>query len=679
MKINKNILYGFVLVTSATIGLSSCTDTIAFGSSFLDKAAGASVTADTVFNNAEYTRQFLTGVYTKQFYGLPYRSSTDSPRSSSYWTGMIDNLSDCYQLHAEGTMIYNHYYSGTFNAGTGAGVYGFLTEDVWEMVRAAYLLIENINKTPGMEDSEKARMIAEAKCLIASGYFNMFRFYGGLPLITNSFTGTEASYNCPRASVEKTVNFMVGLLDEAIADSNFPWGYTGTDAQTYTGRWTKAGAMALKCKVLQFAASPLFNDTEAYYGGSTEAEKDSLVWYGGYKKELWTQCRQACADFFTQLGANGIYSLTQPTAATPAAYRYAYRYGYMSEYSTEILHTVRVSSSTRDSKYQWNNLNYGKNSRYSNCATQEYIEMFPWSDGTPFDWNAAQKAGKLDQMFVKGDTTSGKQDLQNRVLTRDPRLYETVRVNGVPQTIQETNGNVSGNIFEMWVGGSDAGTGPSTESGFYSTGYGNNKYYAGDLYYTTKHYPQWDALRLSDMYLTYAEALLQADNNFTDAISNVDIVRARVGLGGLVACNPNKQLTTNKDSLIEQILRERACEFGLEGSRYYDMVRYKRSDLFEKQLHGLHIYRLRKVDGVWTRVNSISGATTAWWNGDKKTDKSDKTAAGFYEPTHFEFEKFTIANRARVWWDGFDKKWFLEPFPTTEINKNYGLIQNPGW
>jgi hypothetical protein len=44
-----------------------------------------------------------------------------------------------------------------------------------------------------------------------------------------------------------------------------------------------------------------------------------------------------------------------------------------------------------------------------------------------------QKAGKLDNMFIKGDTVVGNQDLQHRVLTRDPRLYETIRINGVPR------------------------------------------------------------------------------------------------------------------------------------------------------------------------------------------------------------------------------------------------------
>ena len=50
------------------------------------------------------------------------------------------------------------------------------------------------------------------------------------------------------------------------------------------------------------------------------------------------------------------------------------------------------------------------------------------------------------------------------------------------------------------------------------------------------------------------------------------------------------------------------------------------------------------------------------------------------QPVNFEYEKFELANPVRYWWKyGFDPKWYLSPFPQTEINKGYGLIQNPGW
>ena len=102
---------------------------------------------------------------------------------------------------------------------------------------------------------------------------------------------------------------------------------------------------------------------------------------------------------------------------------------------------------------------------------------------------------------------------------------------------------------------------------------------------------EWPYLRLAEVYLIYAEACLQAKGDFSGAIANVNKVRARVGLGDLNTCNPDKNLMTNKEALLEEILRERACELGLEDVRFFDMIRYKRDDLFKKTLHGLRIYR----------------------------------------------------------------------------------------
>ena len=33
----------------------------------------------------------------------------------------------------------------------------------------------------------------------------------------------------------------------------------------------------------------------------------------------------------------------------------------------------------------------------------------------------------------------------------------------------------------------------------------------------------------------------------------------------------------------------------------------------------------------------------------------------------------------RMWQTRFIPKWYLSAFPSNEINKGYGLVQNPGW
>lgn len=661
MKVNYKWFIGALVL--ASVGNVSCVDEIKFGNAFLDKAPGASATKDTVFSSPIYTQQFLNTIYGRQYYGLPYKDDENLPVSSSSYCGKFEALTDCWQLHWSDAQLYSQYYRGihTANYSRRQDKFCWNDEKVWEAVRWCWLLLENVNNVPGLDASEKARMIAEAKCLIAARYFDMFRHYGGLPILRASFIGNESSYDNPRATVEETVNFMIEMLDDAINSGAIPWAYDGSSPATsnqYTGRWTKAGAMALKCKIWQFAASPLFNDTQGYAGGSSQAEQEHLVWYGGYNKELWDKCLQACQDFFNALNSNGFYELLQSVNDTPAGYRWAYRMGYLYQGSKEILHSVRVQmgDAYNSGTYTWHS--WSDNGRNSYTPTQEYIEMFPWADGTPFDWDKTKAEGKLDDMFTTGTLEGG--DLN---LTRDPRLYETARVNGLPRMLDwSTNsGLMSGQPYELWVGGYDANKNSENESGNYATGYDNMKYYIGTEY--QRKYCQWVSIRLSDIYLTYAEALLQARDDKAGALEWINKVRARVGLGKLEDCNPGLNLTVNKDNLLQELLRERVCELGFEDARFFDLIRYKRKDIFQKELHGLLIYRL---DENGNRVE------TKWFEGDQNK--------GAKQPVHFDYEKFTLKNIRRYWWDyGFDAKWFLSPIPETEINKKYGLIQNPGW
>ena len=610
MKLNIKYIIGVAAV--ATLGMVSCTDEIKFGNAFLEKAPGGTVTADEVFSNPEYTRNFLASIYSTQYYNLPTNSTNAAPQCQNYWKGMPDALGDDFHLFFNNTTVFSKYYAGALSSAIddkkNGNIYPYTNEFIWENVRHSWMLIERINEVPDMSDAEKARIADEARCLLAYTYFIAFRWYGGLPIIRQSFIGSESSYDLPRRSVESTVNFMLELLDTAIANKALPWAYTGAEAQSETGHWTLAGAMALKCKVLAFAASPLFNDLQPYYQGkyTLENEADTCAWYGGSKPELWTKLKGACDDFFTQMRSQGHYQLIKPAGNTQEDYRYAYRSSYILENSTEILHSVRRSKNASGNDYGWFDLGFGSavdgsktNGRYAYCPTQEYVEMFPWADGTPFDWEKAEKEGRLDNMFIQGDTVKGKQQLQNIRYTRDPRLYETAVVNGARQAVNWGDGRASGNNWETWVGGTNAKQDPKTNSGIYATGYRMLKYLVGSV--MNRKFPQWNAIMLSDIYLTYAEAIVQTKGSFTEAIDYVDAVRARVGLKGLVECNPDKDLTSNKENLLAEIMRERACELAFQNERYFDLIRYKRADLLERPLHGLRIYRLVKNGNDWVR------------------------------------------------------------------------------
>ncbi|WP_461641991.1 RagB/SusD family nutrient uptake outer membrane protein [Labilibaculum euxinus] len=627
MKNIKLLLVSFVI---GTLTVVSCVDDVTVGDDFLEKQPGVDVTQDTIFSNAEYSRRFLWNTYSKLYYGLPvYWNSIDNKMNM----GMFETLSDCWHSHLSWDGVNRSYYSGSYSAGTeessDATRFGFTKEEVWEAVRQAWLFIENVDNVPDMGTDEKERLKAEAKVIIASRYFDLFRHYGGLPIVDHAFevSSDEAAYYTKRATVDSTVLFMTGLLDEAA--KVLPWSLDAEDISNWDGRFTSASAMGLKCKVLLFAASPLFNDSEPYCTeGTQDAVTDLQVWYGGYKSELWDECLSACTSFFQELSNNGVYSLAQASGTDVDDYRDAFRSAYFTRGSgsnnPEMLISTRIRY-TYGNNNQWDYYFPQSCQNGAFTPTQEFIEMFPMADGTAFNWT-----DHVSDMFTN----------------RDPRLYETVLVNGA---------KYQGRQAELWVGGREAQQNPAQETGQYATGYANFKYVL-DFSDNLNEPTLWPYLRLSELYLTYAEALMKT-GNFGEAIAKVDEVRARVGLKGLVESNPGKNMFS-ESVLMEEILRERACELGLEDVRLFDMTRNKRADLFSKQLHGLRIYRADGIEDSWS-------------------DKSSDTRGD--RPSEFTYEVFELTNATRSWWTSFSPKWYLSAFPPEEVNKDYGLTQNPGW
>ena len=615
---------------------TSCVDEIKFGDSFLEKAPGVAITQDSIFGKAEYARRVLWSAYRQMYYGIPFDWSSIGAKMN---TSMFECLSDCYQSHNSWAGPNRYYYSGTYTASTEDDEnsqfetrFSFINEGVWEAVRAAWFFIENVDRVPDMADAERERLKAEAKLIIATRYFDVFRHFGGVPIVKQSFE-VDTDFQVPRGTVEETVNFMLELCDEAA--SALPWDVVADGERNWQGRMTRAAALGLKCKILLFAASRLFNDTVPYCTSSPqEAVEQHLVWYGGYKPELWTQCLEACETFFEELQSKGHYELVQADGTDCDDYRDAFNTAYFTRESTELLISTRVIGQyTGDWWYYWDQwVPYG-----NFTPTLEYMEMFPMSDGRPFDLD---KAIEEKNMFFEGN------DYRNAP-SRDPRLYETILVNGA---------DLEGRPIELWHGGRDNASSTINEIDEYATGFGLYKFYKGGYYGLYGSYLEWPYLRLAEVYLIYAEALLK-NNRIQEAIAQVDIIRNRVGLNGLVESNPDKNMM-DPDVLMEAILNERACELGLEDVRFFDMIRNKRADLFERPLHGLLIER-------------ADGGTGSW------SDKSEAERGPY--PTEYTYTKFQLQKPGRTWWNGFDPKWYLAAFPVREVNKGYGLVQNPGW
>ena len=261
---------------------------------------------------------------------------------------------------------------------------------------------------------------------------------------------------------------------------------------------------------------------------------------------------------------------------------------------------------------------YGQRNR----ARASYADMFQWKDGTDFSWDKVNDTSDphYNQPFF--DTEGNP--------VRDIRLYETLLINGDEYT--------PGDPLQTWVG---AKHGPTKQDQRTYYGYGFRKFIqdysnGGQLVYNYPFSCPW--IRMAEVYLNIAEAMnqlgltTQPDEFGMDAYDYVNVIRNRAGVADITP-----DIVPAGDEFTEFILDERAREFGQEDCRYYDIIRYKKGgELLTKPVEKLDI---TKSGGVIT-----------------------------YSPGVNDMEKY-------LWRD----HWYLFPFPVGEINKRYGLIQNPGY
>ena len=673
MKKNLNIL--LVLVISSAM-FSACVEKFAIGDAFLEKAPGVEVNIDTVFTSAEYTRNFLWSAY-----GQLYCTYT----SGNMMNGApIDVLSDSYQCYVSWGGPIQSYYPGslTENAqdtddGNFQGKFSYSTKSVtsesggrvsiYETVRKCWQIIENIDKVPDMSDSEKSRIRGEAYTIMASRYFDAFRNFGGLCLARKAYEVGE-DFTAGRSTAKQTVEFIDTLCQKAIAEPGFIWNIPNEDIGQWSGRLTRASVKALRAKLWMFAASPLFNDDKPYMEYApekvTEFTNIEHVWFGGKDPSLWQKCLQCCDDFFNDNAANGnYYQLIQPASQDEAGYRTAYRRAY--RYRNDETHhekifdvhpTQLMSSSVTDGNVN-NGWGWGWAGFALDCLrqggavpTNELMECFGMQDGRMFPYSDIYGPGKNPEGY-------------DMFADRDPRLYETI---SVPRQSLPAGFDYAGQKYaDIWYGGAmyyNQNKFGDANADDARSGYRKYKWMLDyDAAKMDDEYIGCAYIRLAEMYLIRAEARAET-GDAVGALEDLNTVRSRVGLGRIEQKNPELNLYSNKDKLIDVILNERNCEIGAEcGDRLYDMVRRKRQDLFTKPLHEIRIYRLDENGNRLTEGDQSWDPSTPW--------------------PKFEYEKPQIQVGARRWWEpGFwSNKWYLDPVSRVEVQKGYGLTQNPGW
>ncbi len=166
-------------------------------------------------------------------------------------------------------------------------------------------------------------------------------------------------------------------------------------------------------------------------------------------------------------------------------------------------------------------------------------------------------------------------------------------------------------------------------------------------------------LRLAEVYLNYAEALFELNGAISDEEldESLNLVRERSGVAGLT----NSMVSANGLDMLEEIRRERAIELFSENSRFFDL---KRWGIAEEEL-GTTVYG-PVIEGTVYETDQSLYDPTNFFNGTEDAIVGDGSSREtlILDPS---------INRI------FSKKNYLFPIPTSQIQLNPNLAQNPGW
>ena len=616
----KKIKYYFVAVVFAwTV---SCKD----GSDFLDPEAVTGNTLEEVFSQANLTMRFLTDIYGRIVAVLPQGGN-----NGSRWAG-IEALLDC----ATDNAVYNSGVSAvsTFNEGSWSEVSlpGFVSDqwtNGWSAVRACNMFLKYIDNVPvnmeyGFDD--ELRAIRKGECFFLKAFFcsEMFKMFGGLPLEDRVLDISE-KMDYPRDNVDKTVEYIVDLCDQAAA-------LLPTEHPAYDyGRATKGAALALKARVLLYAASPLWNNP---------AKPDDSPFRGKYDEGKWRVAAEAAKEVMDL----NVYSL-HPNIAD--------------------LFTTRMNSELIFSRMNQTGI-------YTTFLAIP-VPLCPnrGVEGNDARWQATYNLLKEYEILKDGQAyliddenplPLSIYDPQNPFADRDPRFYRDFMYNGYRYRGQAVRiGDFDEERYEPLHNPKTPGLTPTyticvkfADVTVLITGAANPSQASAR---TNQNYTYF---RYAEVLLNYAEAMNEAFGPDVDGLSNGISARRAVNMIRERAKFPAKN-TDRGDDIFNYL-----SDQGYSGERMPDIAPGLLKDEFRKVLR-----RERRIE--------LAFEEHRFWDVRRwKIPAEEMTEIKGQLPVWGEdgvrYEIRTIDNRM------FDaKKMYRMPIPQAQININKNLVQNPGW
>lgn len=530
---------------------------------FLDRTPQDQFSGETVWNDPGIARAFTSGFY---------RSLGDTEK---YW-GICSISDEAMFLHG-----YDAFYvQGKMTADNITNwpiKYSYSSKEPhgWQpwfkMIKRANTGFENLESYVEPQElytnSKWKAVKGELHFFRAWNYFNLVRFYGGVPIIEKKFGLNDTSeVMVTRNTFKECVNFIQKDLDSARA--------LLPSEPSELGRAYDAAAMALESRLWLYAASDLYNQAD---------NTNPLVGYtDGNQRARWEKAQEA-ARAVMDLDK---FSLYQPSSDPVETYHKLF---VEKTHSGDILSRY-YKSPEAGHWFQGNNNPPGWNGWGCNQPIQQMVDAYEWQDGTDFSWN--QQPDTLDPY---GLGKNGQVDANgNPLKRRDPRFYATILFDGAqfkprPPELEQYDSegivdvghgvNQAGDVVDPGV---DSRKGPNapwngTRTGYYLGKFADHSIQTWEEQETTPY----RVFRFAEILLNYAEASIELgeESKARDALNRI---RSRVNMPAI---------TASGQQLVEEYRQERRVELAFEDHRYYDIRRWMIDDqVMQDDAMGVTIY-----------------------------------------------------------------------------------------
>jgi hypothetical protein len=416
----------------------------------------------------------------------------------------------------------------------------------WYGIRKANLALAKLPLLTDATQEEKDLIKGQALFFRGWFYFELMKWYGGLPYIDTVLSPTE-NMKIPRLNYRETA--LKAAADFRAAADVLPVHWDLTEAGQATlgnnnDRVNKMFALGYLGKDLLYAASPMMNEEST--GNAT------------FDAELCKQAADAFAEALKMNDASGIYKLQTWNTWTDNFWVWSPSNTVMSG-GTEVIMNCTVFDNSR---VRWSTVlqtcptQFGGGNSTVEVPTNNYIKNYAMANGLPI---TDPTSG-----FNPNDPWTG----------REPRFYKDIIIDG-DKMVNDTRAGVD-QYAQLYTGGRHRNNTNGSVTGFYYKRYSplgcnqwENKWGAFQAYVPF--------LRLADIYLMYAEAALQgygtpqssAPGYALTAEGALNIVRNRAQLPNLSAT-----YTASKEAFMGEIIRERAVELAFEGQRFQDLRRW---------------------------------------------------------------------------------------------------------